>query len=344
MNDNFQLTGLFDLNFQGRNIDEFRGSAKILNAILLHDSTRLSFDSLSVSSYYDSLNKRVLYAQSNEFDIMISGQYNILDLPNSFQSFLNHYYPAYINKPKETPKNQNFFVSVTTRDFNNYAQVIDSRLHGLDNVQLTGSINTSDSGKFAISAYVPDFGFEKYSIENASFHGNGNFTALDLSGNVDKVQISDSTYFPNTKLSIHSENDHSVVHMQTSANNTLNDAQLNADVYTLPDGVRIDFQPSSFIINEKKWDLEKEGEIIVRKQFASATNVKFIQGFQEITVEPGASQGSAGNSLVVRMKNLNLGDFTPIFIKEPRIEGVANGEIYLSDFYGNFRAESRPES
>lgn len=340
INENFQLTGLFDLNFQGKNIDEFRGDAKILNAVLLHDSTRLSFDSLTLSSYYDSINKRVLYAQSNEFDVMVSGQYTILDLPNSFQSFLNHYYPSYINPPKSTPKDQDFYVSVNTRDFNSYAQVIDSRLHGLDNVQLTGSVNTQDSGKFTLNAFVPDFAWDNFSVENASFHGTGNFVSLNMDGNVDRMQISDSTYFPNTKLSIQSQNDHSVVHMQTSANNTLNDAQLNADVYTLPDGVRVDFQPSSFVINEKKWDLEKQGEIIIRKNFATAQNVKFVQGFQEITIEPDDTQDNQGNSLVVRLKDVNLGDFTPIFTKEPQIEGVANGEVYLSDFYGNFRAEA----
>ncbi len=37
---------------------------------------------------------------------------------------------------------------------------------------------------------------------------------------------------------------------------------------------------------------------------------------------------------------MNIGDFTPIFTKQPRIEGVANGEVYLSDFYGNFRVEA----
>ncbi len=340
INENFQLAGLFDLNFVGKNIDEFRGYAKILNAVLLHDSTRLSFDSLAVSSYDDSINKRVLFAQSNEFDVMISGQYNILDLPNSFQSFLNHYYPSYINKPKTTPKNQNFSVAINTREFDNYAQVIDTRLHGLDNVQITGSVNTEDSGKFAVSAYVPNFGWNNVSVENATLRGTGNFVSLNVTGTVDKMQLSDSTYFPNTKLSIQSASDHSVVHIETSANNTLNDAQLNADVYTLADGVKIDFQPSSFVINEKKWDLEKEGEIVVRKGFATAQNVKFMQGFQEITVEPDETQQSKGNSLVVRLKDVNIGDFTPIFTKEPRMEGVANGNIYLSDFYGNFRAEA----
>ncbi len=113
-NQNFQLTGLFDLNFEGRDIDEFQGNAKLLNAILQHDSTRLSFDSLTVRSYTDSALHKALFVQSNEFDAMVSGQYNILDLPNSFQAFLSHYYPSYISAPKSTPKGQDFFVTVNT--------------------------------------------------------------------------------------------------------------------------------------------------------------------------------------------------------------------------------------
>jgi hypothetical protein len=340
-NKNFQLTGLFDLNFEGRNIDEFQGNAKILNAILQHDSTRLSFDSLTVSSYTDSAKHKALFVQSNEFDVMVSGQYNILDLPNSFQAFLSHYYPSYISAPKSTPKDQDFFVTVNTREFSNYAQVIDTRLSGLNNVQFTGSINTRDSGKLLFTAFIPDFKYTNFSVSNAALHGTGDFNTVSFSGNVDTVRISDSTYFPHSKLNISSQKDHSVVNVTTSANNTLNEARLNADIYTLPDGVRIDFQPSSFVINEKKWDLEKEGEIIIRKQYASAQNVKFVQGFQEITVETDKDAvGEEGNNLVVKMKDVSIGDFTPIFTTEPRMEGVANGTIHLHDFYSNFNAEA----
>ncbi len=344
-NQNFQLTGLLDLNFQGTNIDEFQGSAKLLNAILQHDSTSLSFDSLTVRAYMDSARHKALFVQSNEFDAMVSGQYNILDLPNSFQAFLSHYYPSYIAAPKSTPKGQDFFVTVNTRDFSNYAQVIDARLSGLNNVQFTGSINTQDSGKLLFTAFIPDFKYTNFSIANAALHGTGDFNSVSFSGNVDTVRISDSTYFPNSKLKISSQNDHSVVSIITSANNTLNEARLNADIYTLPDGVRVNFQPSSFVINEKKWDLEKQGEIVIRKQYASAQNVKFVQGFQEITVETDKdAAGEDGNNLVVKLKDVNIGDFTPIFTTEPRIEGVANGTIHLHDFYGNFNAEANIEA
>ena len=340
-NQNYQLTGLFDLNFEGRNIDEFQGNAKLLNAVLQHDSTRLSFDSLTVRAYSDSAKHKALFINSNEFDVMVSGQYNILDLPNSFQAFLSHYYPSYIAAPKSTPKGQDFFVTVNTRDFSNYAQLMDARLSGLNNVQFTGSINTQDSGKLLFTAFVPDFKYANFSIANAAMHGTGDFNSVSFSGNVDTVRISDSTYFPNSKLKITSQNDHSVVNIITSANNTLNEARLNADIYTLPDGVRINFQPSSFVINEKKWDLEKQGEIVIRKNYASAQNVKFIQGFQEITVETDKdSSGAEGNNLIVKLKDVSIGDFTPIFTTEPRMEGIANGTIHLHDFYGNFNAEA----
>ncbi len=335
--DNFQLTGLFDLNFQGRNIDEFLGSAKLLNASLLHDSTRLSFDSLSVNAYLDSANRKVLTAVSNQFDVKIIGeQYSILDLPNSFQSFLSHYYPAYISPPAVFPQNQRFSVIINTRDFDNYARLIDSNFSEIDNAQIIGSVNTEDSG-FNLTIKLPNAKYGKYRLEDAELKGIGNYDTLTLTGTIGKIYVSDSLYFPNSKLNIQSANDHSTVHIATSANTTLNDAQLNADVYTLTDGVHIDFQPSSFVLNDKKWNLEKQGEIVIKQDFASASNVKFTQGFQEISVE---SEQSDSSNLVVKLKNVSIGDFTPLITKRPRMEGILNGNVYLRDFYNKFNVDA----
>ncbi|MGI8951781.1 MAG: translocation/assembly module TamB domain-containing protein [Chitinophagaceae bacterium] len=339
-NEKFELTGLFDLNFEGKNIDEFVGSVKILNASLLHDSTRLEFDSLTVNSSFDSAREKILRIQSNEFDVSVSGQYNILDLSNSFQAFLSHYYPSYINQPKTTPKDQRFVVAIQTRDFEKYAQIINAKLSGLNYASITGGINTKDSGSFYLQTNIPYVKFDRYKLENAIINGKGDFNSLNLTGNIEKIYLGDSTYFPNTKLNIQSQNDHSVLHLSTSANNTLNDAELNADIFTLPDGVRINFEPSSFVINDKKWDLEKQGEIVIRKHFASAQNVKFTQGFQEVTVETVNQKDSNTSNLAVRLKNVNMGDFTPMITKQPTLEGLINGNIFLRDFYGAFKMEA----
>lgn len=335
----FRLTGLFDLNFTGHNIDEFLGSAKILNAVLMSDTTQLDFDSLSVTAYRDSIDRKVLTINSNQFDVSVMGKFSILDLQNSFQSFLNIYYPALVRKPAKAPQNQNFTVTVHTYDFDKYASLIDSRLSGFDSVYVIGSVNTDnkDSG-FRFSAYFPNGQYGKYKLKDAMISGSGVLDTLHVTGDISRVYVGDSLYFPNTAFEITSFNNHSVLHLSTSASEKLNEADLNADIFNLDDGVRINFRPSSFVLNSKKWDLEKEGELIIRKNSANATNVKFKQGFQEISIETDPLDSTKGNNLVVKLKDVNIGDFTSLFIKSPTLEGVANGQIYLRDFYGNFNA------
>ena len=208
-------------------------------------------------------------------------------------------------------------------------------------MRIEGSVNTNrqDSG-FYMLANIPYLKFDKYQLENALIRGIGNFDSLALNGDIGRVYAGDSLFFPNSHLNIHSSNNHSTVHLSTSANETLNDADLNADVFTLEDGVRIKFQPSSFVLNTKKWQLEKEGELVIRKNFASAKNVKFSQGFQEIIVATEEEDGSNTSNLIVKLKDVNMVDFIPLFTKKPRMEGIANGNIYLRDFYNRFNAEA----
>lgn len=337
----FRLAGLFDLNFVGSNIDEFLGTAKILNATLWHDSTQLDFDSLALKATYDSINKKVLTAESNQFEIAVKGQYNILDLPNSFQTFLSGYYPAYINRPSIPAKNQEFNFEVNTRDFDKYAQLIDDKLSGLDDIHLEGSVNTNskDSG-FYVLANIPNVSYDKYQLENGLIKGFGTYDSLKIKGEIGRIYIGDSLFFPNSELTILSSDNVSKLHLSTRANETLNEADLNAVIVTLEDGVKIDFLPSSFVLNSNKWTLEKQGELVIRQHFTSAKNVVFKQGFQEITVESLHEEGGNTSNLIVQLKNINLGDFMPLFTRKPRMEGVANGSIVLKDFYNNFNAES----
>jgi hypothetical protein len=336
--DNYQLTGFFDLNFSGNNIDEFLGTAKVLNASLTKDSVKIDFDSLTVTAFNED-NAKALSVRSNQFDADLRGKFRIMNLPNAFESFLSRYYPSLIAAPTGPSSQENFTFNVKTRNFNPYLKLIDPRLSGFDNATVSGSVNTIDSG-FNITANVPSFSYEKYRFSNINLTGVGNLNALDLKARIADVQVTDSLHFPNSEISIRSENDHSSVHLATRANNTLNEANLNADVFTFKDGVRINFQPSSFVINDKRWNLEKEGELVISRNFVSAQNVKFVQGLQEIIVETSEEEGANANNLVVRLKNLNIGDFSPLITTQPRMEGVASGEVSLRDFYNRFSMDA----
>jgi hypothetical protein len=338
MKDSIELTGLLDVNFTGTTIDNFLGTAKFLNANIKKGSTKLSFDSLNLeSSYVDSV--KSLHLGSNDFNATILGQFSIMDLPASFQAFLTHYYPTYIKQPKSVPQNQAFSFTINTGNIEPYLQLLDKRLYGFNDAGIKGSVDTRNN-QLAITANIPSGKYDKLSFTGIDLQGKGNIDTLSLTGNINSIQLSDSMRFPNTRLNIKSYNDHSEVSIKTSADNTLNDADLYADVYTLSDEVRIQLRPSSFVLNEKKWSIEKSGELIFRNKLVEAKNIKFTQGFQEITVETvPAVNGEITNNLAVKLKSVVLGDLSSLLFKNPRLQGLTSGTVTLYDVTGqSFRA------
>ncbi|HEY2727287.1 MAG TPA: translocation/assembly module TamB domain-containing protein, partial [Parafilimonas sp.] len=288
----------------------------------------------------DSLNNKKLTLESNEFVVSVNGQYNILQLPQSFQLFLNHYYPSYINPPKTELSNQNFVATISTGDFDKYAKLIDSNLSGFNNAFLSGKISTLNGNKFNLNVSIPSAKYKRDSIAEAKFTGIGDNDSLLLEGNIGRIYLSDSMYFPNTKISVHSANDLSHIKIATRANATLNDAELDADLQTMSDGLKINFHPSSFVLNDKKWNLENQGEVVIAKHSASAKNMKFTQGFQEISIESVNDTSSTSNTLAVRLKDVDFGDIMPLVVERPLMEGIANGDVYLRDIYTQFHADA----
>lgn len=339
--DSLAITGLFDMNFQGHNIDDFLGYAKILNASIIHNNQTLNFDSLTLSTSLDSNNAKRLMLDSKELVVTVEGQYKILQLPQSFQAFLNHYYPSVINPPKTELSNQNFRIIVQTNNFENYASLIDSNFSGFNDALLTGSVSTLNGNHFNFDINIPHARYKNLMLLDAEITGDGTDDSLLLTGNIGRFHVSDSMYFPNTKISISSANDLSHVVISTSANKTLNEASLDADVQTLPEGVSIKFHPSSFVLNTKKWNLQNQGEVVIKKNFSSAKNMKFTQGFQEISIESEEDENGTSNALAVRLKDVDIGDILPLFVTSPLMEGVANGNVYLRDIYTKMAADGK---
>lgn len=335
----FTISALFDLDFEGKNIDDFTGSAKMLNAIITLDTVSVQFDSLIVNAHIDDQNHKMLNILSNEFEAEILGNYSILELPSTVQVFLNRYYPAIIKKPVVIPKDQQISFKVNTYNFTKYASLINKHIGGFDNATITGEINTYSNGKFYLNTSIPNFRYKNYRFANTEFKGEGDYNKLDLLGKVSKIYVSDSSSFPNTEITISSEKDHSHVKIATgNTTSSINEINLDADIYTQTDGVKINFRPSYFVLNNKKWDLQERGEIFTGKRIATARNVKFSQGEQQLTVE---TEGANSNNLLIRLQKIDVGDVMPLILPAPKLEGVANGEVRLKNFYGAFSSEAQ---
>ena len=328
----FYLKGHFNLNFTGSNIDNFLGAAKIYNAGLLHNNKPLSFDSLILLSSIIE-NKKNLSLQSNNIDAVIIGNFSIKELPDAFKFFLNRYYPAYIPKPTYAISNQDLAFVIKTKEVDSYIQLLDTKLKGFNNAVIEGNLKLKEN-QLNVNANVPEFSYDGKVFNNIRLKSTGTLDTLTARIDVDDILINDSLHLPGSNIIIKSHNDLTAISINTSASKTISGASINAQVQTMVDGVKIHFSPSSFIINDKKWQLEKDGELVLSKAHVSASEVKFLQGNQEIDIATTPSTIGNTSDIVVKLKKINLDDLAPLVLKNPRLEGQLTGTVIIADPFG----------
>ena len=332
INEEFSVTGHFNLDFTGNNIDNFLGAARVYDATLHHDSTKLSFDSLTLNSQIVNGTK-ILSFESNELEGNLTGNFRLLELPAAFNVFLSRYYPSYISKPSLMISDQDFSFFIKTRLVDDYVQLLDKKLKGFNFSTFSGNLKLAKN-ELNVNANIPEFEYDKKIFNDVVLESSGNFDSLLAKITAGDIIINDSLHFPGSTLSVASHNDVSVIQLKTSAGKTLNEADLNATIQTLTDGVKIHFSPSSLIINDKKWQLLKDGELTIRENYIDASEVKFVQDNQEIVLSTEPDEVTGKTNLIARLKKVNINDFTPLFIRKPRLEGILTGRLRLRDPFG----------
>ncbi len=328
--ENFSFSGKLDFDFSGNNIDNFLGNAKIANAIIIKDDKSLPLKSLIIDSkYVDDVKQLTL--NSDELNGHVTGNFSIKDLPNSFKLFLNKYYPAYINKPQRDLKEQSFAFDIQTNYIDDYINLLDSNLHGFNNSHISGKLN-SVNNQMKLNAEVPGFAYKNYAFQNVRLKGNGNLEKLELTGLLDKVDVSDSLSFPSTQIDMVSQNDLSDIKIVTQSNNkNIPGGSIHARVQTFDDGVGIRFDSSNFILNGKKWTIEKEGELELRSNSITQGQLILSESNQQVTIKTTPSDIGNWNDIKINLKKFNIGDVTPLLVTSNRIEGMLSGDITIED-------------
>ncbi|OJY82510.1 MAG: hypothetical protein BGP14_17940 [Sphingobacteriales bacterium 44-15] len=327
------VIGKFDMNFNGDNIDNFLGTVALYDVAVTRNDQTFVFDTLTLSSHVIDQQK-ILQLRNTEASAFLMGNFNIHELPDAVKQFLNKYYPAYIPPPAKVIRNQNFLFQLDVKNIDQYLTLIDPGLKGFNNSTIVGSLN-SETNLMAVSAMIPYAAYKNIGVQDFRLTGQGNMDSLKLTSVIGNTIVNDSLQFPGSKIAIASANNVSRLSIVTAATQTINDARLSAEITNLEDGVKIHFDPSSIVLNDKTWKINDGGELTLSRTYVDARNVKFTNGDQEISVVTRHSDVGTWDDIVVEIKKLNIGDFLPLVIKQPRIEGLATGSITFEDAFRN---------
>ena len=297
---------------------------------LTHENNPLSLDSLELLSRFKNGNK-FLELKSNELNASLNGQFNILALPEAFKVFLHKYYPSYIQQSDYLGKNQQFSFQVDTKKIDPYIKLLGLPLGGFDNSHFFGNLNL-EQHQLNLNANVPYFSIGNKKFTDIKLESLGDLDSLKTSVTLGDISINDSLHFPSTQLTLQSSHDTSMVNIATRASMALNAADINARVITKNDGAAVLFFPSSFILNEKRWQILENGELSIIKDVVHANNIKLTQGNQQISVEtmPSAELENV-NDVLIGLEKVNVYDFLPYFFNKPRLEGILTGNVQIEN-------------
>src|SRR5258708_1722207 len=165
--------------------------------------------------------------------------------------------------------------------------------------------------------------------------GTGNMDSLGMETTIGDVILNDSLHFPGTLIHLRSSNDLSSLQVKTSASQTLNSANISAQVRTQPTGVKLTFDPSTFDINSKTWIIDKDGELAFMNNVLSADGMNIHSGDQNIAITTHPSGEGNWNDIHIDLKKINIGDFTPYLVKSERLERVLTGSADIANPFGN---------
>ncbi len=324
-----RILGKFKLNFRGAKIDDMIGEASLYDVALTKNEETFVFDTLYLNAANAEGSKKV-EIKSSDVDITLTGKYNISEIPATVRNYLNKYYPLYFSASSRPLPDQDLTLNATLHNISQYLPLFDRKLNGLDNSIIQAHINTN-TRTLNVDAQIPFLSYNKTKISDISILAKGDLDSLRTQAKAGLMTVNDSLQFPFTTFTILSAGDVSDIHFSTAANQTINAADLSARITNLKDGLRFHFNPSSVVLNEKTWRIVKDGELTISRSLVEASEVRIVNGEQEIRISSIPSSTGYTNDLILNIRKVNLGDFIPILFKDPKIEGITSGDITVED-------------
>ncbi len=328
--DTVLFSGDVDVDFEGNTLDEFLGYARFYNATVSDGKQRLNFDSLTLESYEREDSARLLTLQTNEASAKVEGKFHLSELSNSFTWFLNRYYPTIIKAPKGVLPEQDFSFEIATRNIEPFLKVFDANIGGLNHTTISGSINTR-SGILQLKADAPVFSYGSTILSNITLDGIGSESELRVIGSVENLQLNERIQLPNGKLELVTIKDSTHLLATTNTSGPLGNASIDVNIFTLPEGFEFRFNESSLIASNKKWTIQKDGNIGWKSGYLYTNGLQLTQDNQSVKISSRPDDEGNWNNLYATIQSLDMGDWLPYFVTEPALEGIVNGSLVFSD-------------
>lgn len=326
--DNITAEAEMKLKFTGSNIDNFIGSAYVYNMNILRDSTRLNIDSLELISSIAEGNNKQLTLTTNEIKVNVTGQFSIMDLPQSAQMFLSYYLPQYVKPPRKVNEGQNLQFDVIADNPNDIISLFNRSIKVGAGTHLSGAMDMRNQ-QLSFTGTIPYFAYGSFKLNNIQINSTGTYAGLKLEAMANGVKAGDNDVASTVQFQTNIFQDTARFQLLTTTPTSIGSAELNGIAYADRDSFFLSILPSEFYLNQARWEIPSGNEIVFAKDFISVKNVNIVSGLQSIRIN--AEGNEAPGDAHVKIKDFDIGPLNNILGMETmNLDGRINGTFKVT--------------
>ncbi|MCS7019190.1 MAG: translocation/assembly module TamB domain-containing protein [Cytophagales bacterium] len=356
-----------DCNFRGLTLDNLRGDIRLDSFYFAYDKKDVLFDTLKLHSELNG-NKRSFYIRSDLIDVESEGNFKpsttiadltrlineyMLYIGNDSEEIEKYYSQKLIQKLKkkpspvvESPYQVDYLIRI--KNLNPLIQIFVPDFYLACNTILQGQFRSGITQDFALQLQADTLRY-------------GNFFLQQITADYQTVKVTDanqisanlmlhSAYLNQVgersqvdtllqKLQIDAEWLRDRISYQIAAQAAHSDdhGTVKGDFRFLP-GKRYlaAFHPSFAVLNKQKWQNTDTATIMIQGREIQVKDLYFSDGHRFVSVKGGISENPQ-TSLEIEIQKIGIELLSSLIGK--KIEGEADGKVFLKDLYNEIQAD-----
>ncbi len=330
-----QFNGKAEIDLVGDDPDNLNGIAKFSKLTVYRNNQAYNFDTLTFKAA-TAEHFRSLAVLGKDIDASIQGQFTFEELPATLNQYFYSYYPLYFTKMPPPTEEFDLTFKLELKNSTAFTKILDNGISGFSYSKIEGKINTKEK-LFKLDASIPKLEYNNFSTYDFELHANGDADSLLITSKTSAVVFNDSLSFPKNEIEIRSSKNISFLNINTFSEQSDYGARLQGYVENIEEGIKVHFNPSTLVFNEKTWNIEKDGEVLISRQRFESNNFRLTNGDQSIGLITLPYEANSPQTIILTMNKVNLGELLPFVLKEPQIQGLTSGDLTIQDPFDKFK-------
>ncbi|MTI22388.1 translocation/assembly module TamB [Fulvivirga sp. RKSG066] len=346
------ISSNIQINASGLEIDNVVGQANFYDSFIKYQGESLSLDSLNVVSL-KNIDSRKLAVSTNLVDFNVAGSFSYTTLYKDFKTLIKEYRlniqndkdsldAYYRNKTYTGQQDYSLDYELSLKNANPLFELFVPELYIAEDTKIDGSftggytsilsVNTeSDTVKFKSD----DFYENELQINISKVADSTNVLAMIYLGSnfqqIAGIETKD-LFFEGIWNKNHIDFEFDIDQVKFE-----NYAKLIGEVDFLAYETVLHLDPSDLQILDKKWTIDENNLIVIRKDETSISDLRIYSENQNISIN-GQLSRDPEKELDILIENLRLKNFNTII--NQKLAGTVNGNATIKDYYNNLFIES----